>query len=361
MNEPLIGAGCSLRVVPGEGRLARRATALLFTPDADGSELIHAFDAVANDADAVAAVLELLVQSEFNERPFALVTWDTDVHIVVFGPVEVVTSLKTVPMISGAGSGTWVEHRVTDVGAQMPVVIGAGGRADGSSDLRLGLAPAGGFELTLSPGRAPAVSAGDRVEPTASRPVLVPDLPNEVGAEPEDDPTEPGPAVQTTEPVVVEEPDRLVEAALCTAGHPNPPLHRTCRVCGLATGVDADGAPTPASFISQPTLGRLVFADGLTIELDESMVIGRKPSSDVPGERVVPVRGDDVSRRHVRVGVRDWDVFIADLSSRNGTFLRVGDDPTPVRLDPGVEQLLEAATTIHLGSADVAFRFEQNW
>jgi pSer/pThr/pTyr-binding forkhead associated (FHA) protein len=99
----------------------------------------------------------------------------------------------------------------------------------------------------------------------------------------------------------------------------------------------------------RPPLGLLVFDDGATCTVDAGYVVGRAPEVDprVHAEElrglVVEDRGGTVSRVHAEVRIRDGDVLLVDLGSRNGTFVvRPGDvvwerapARAPLRLEPG--------------------------
>jgi len=367
-----VSATAALRLASGDGVVARRPGALLFSPAPAGATLAAVFDAAPDDAGAIAAVKAAVVDAGFDVAPFGVVTWSASaISLLVFGAVEIVTSLSTVPMISAAGSGTWVEHQVADPLTDGPVVVAVNAGVDEASDLRLGVVRAGGFQLELTPvaaGATPVVSAA-AAPPTGSTLAGVPVVPivavNPEAADPGPVDDVPGPVDDVT--VIAEEPPveaaepvadgPLVEAAMCTAGHANRPLTASCWACGLAVTDNAQ----EWKLISQPVVGRIVLGNGDGVDLDGVLVLGRRPTLDDDGAQAVVVSGDDVSRNHVRIAVQGWDVVATDLSSRNGTFLQVGSDPTPIRLDPGVEQLLESGTAIHLGSPDVAVRFERSW
>ena len=44
---------------------------------------------------------------------FVAVAWETDLRVMAFGDVDVETDQPSLPMLSGAGSRTWVEHTIT--------------------------------------------------------------------------------------------------------------------------------------------------------------------------------------------------------------------------------------------------------
>ena len=90
-----------------------------------------------------------MVAAAFDAAPFAVIAWTGGLEVVVLGGVEVVTDHPALPMLSGAGSGSWVERRLgTFDGA---VTVSVGGPAEEHSDLVLGRVRAGGFAAIVTP------------------------------------------------------------------------------------------------------------------------------------------------------------------------------------------------------------------
>ncbi len=114
----------------------------------------------------------------------------------------------------------------------------------------------------------------------------------------------------------------------CAQGHPNAPHAVACRVCGGPIV----GEPRVGT---RPALGRVRLGSGDTVDLDRSVILGRRPQAsrvsqgDIP--RLVPVGGKEVSRSHLELRVEDWNVLAVELGSRNGTLLLRPGQP-PVRL-----------------------------
>jgi hypothetical protein len=77
----------------------------------------------------------------------------------------------------------------------------------------------------------------------------------------------------------------------------------------------------------RPPLGVLLSDDGTAYSLDGDYVLGRQPelAEDVAAGRARPLKVGDqmgkISRVHARVALRDWEVVVTDLGSRNGTQL----------------------------------------
>ena len=144
----------------------------------------------------------------------------------------------------------------------------------------------------------------------------------------------------------------LVEAMLCSNQHSNPPRYTICRVCAVEIAPD-----TAVMLIAQPSVGHLRFDDGAVVEVNGSMVIGRKPTAEAP-DRPVVIDHAEVSRSHVSVTIDGWSVLVTDLGSRNGTWVIPTSDPTPIKLGAQVPYLLEHGTTVHLGGPEASFAYD---
>lgn len=162
-----------VRLAPGEGLVARRDGALLFTPRPD-EVLVEAF-ATAPPGGELQAVASATVAAGFDVAPFVGVSWDGQLRVMAFGDVAVETDLPSVPMLSGAGSRTWVEHTAA---ADRAVVEVNAAAAVPATNLLAGTTLAGGFRLELTPDRpveAPVppsreATAGTAGDPTTSIP-----------------------------------------------------------------------------------------------------------------------------------------------------------------------------------------------
>ena len=58
------------------------------------------------------------------------------------------------------------------------------------------------------------------------------------------------------------------------------------------------------------------------------------------------------------IAVEGWSILLTDSGSRNGTFVVSPVDPTPVRLEAGVQHFLEHGTIVHLGAVEASFTLE---
>ena len=138
-----------------------------------------------------------------------------------------------------------------------------------------------------------------------------------------------------------------VWAAICPNRHWSPPYAPHCRVCGAPV---ADQQPQQ---ISRPPLGRLTVSTGANLTLDRGVILGRAPQSAVDGAdrpHLIKLDSPEISRLHAEVRLVEWQVFVRDLGSGNGTTLTL-PGRAPERLRPQEEYTLEPGSVI--GIADL--------
>ena len=144
--------------------------------------------------------------------------------------------------------------------------------------------------------------------------------------------------------------DNLVLAVVCSFGHPNPPGSPRCRRCGQPV----DNANP--RLVQRPVMAQLITAGGARIELTDTVLIGRAPAAQAgdgnPILLPLPSPNSDISRTHLKVAVRDWDIVATDLHSTNGTML-VRPGQAPVRMVPGTPVTVEPGTILDLGDGGV--------
>jgi len=144
--------------------------------------------------------------------------------------------------------------------------------------------------------------------------------------------------------------DNLVLAVVCSFGHPNPPGSPRCRRCGQPV----DNANP--RLVQRPVMAQLITAGGARIELTDTVLIGRAPAAQAgdgnPILLPLPSPNSDISRTHLKVAVRDWDIVATDLHSTNGTML-VRPGQAPVRMMPGTPVTVEPGTILDLGDGGV--------
>jgi hypothetical protein len=166
----------TVRLAPGAGILARRGDALLYLPERD-DRLVEAFTD-GPEGGELQALASATVAAGFEVGPYAAVGWGPTVRVMAFGAVAVETDQPSLPMLTGAGSRTWVEHSLT-VDTTAAITVGADEVAvDPATDLTAGVALAGAFRLELttatsttdSPVAEPAARVAEpAVEPTVER------------------------------------------------------------------------------------------------------------------------------------------------------------------------------------------------
>ena len=405
-----------VRVRPGNGRLCRTADAVLFTPEvgAGWEELVAALQADEAAGRGVEPVATTLAARGLEAPPLVLVTWRPRLAVLAFGDVELRSDHPSLPLLTGRGSQTWVEHSVPDLGEPLRFDVG-GPDAEDDTDLVAGVVPAQGFTLELAratphptpapaavseagpgpaPGSEPASPVASEPPPTqAPPPPSPPPLPATDGAlaagdppepfawqppprttdDPDDalraiqaaavteeveaaafDPPSPG-AAPRSQDVAPPDPEAgssqpLVDAVICPTGHPNPPGRGTCGSCDALLAPD-----TPVRAVPRPPLGALHFDDGAVVTVEADLVLGRRPPDD--GRQVYALAGDRVSRHHAELQLRGWEVLLHDPGSRNGTYVVGPGSAEPVRVDTGVPVRLEPGARVYLGTR--SFHFER--
>lgn len=103
-----------------------------------------------------------------------------------------------------------------------------------------------------------------------------------------------------------------------------------------------------------PAPARVRLSTGQTVQLDRTVVIGRRPRStrvtgtDLPHLVAVDSPQQDISRSHLELRVEGDSVVATDLRTTNGTtLLRTGADP--VRLHPGEGTVVVTGDVLDLG------------
>jgi hypothetical protein len=326
--------GARLAVGAGTGRLARRPDGLLFVGGRPADErwgrVIDGYLDAEQADDAREVVTSAAVAAGFALEPFVMVAWGQAIELLVLGEIEVRTDLPSVPMLSGATSATWVEHRV----ARPPATaqLSAGTVPDLGTRLDAGVVAAGGFAVTLA--------------------IASPDVP---GARPV--PREPAPEPDGVDLEMTLRPPGqltaagggLVRARRCGNGHANPPHAAQCRVCG-----DLIGPASAVETMAQPVLGHVVLPDGAAIPVDRTSVLGRKPDAGTaradPAARLVPLDvSADVSRTHLVIRAEGWAMTATDCGSRGRTVLRPTGAGEPEVLEPWVPHEIAVGDTLYLG------------
>ncbi len=132
-------------------------------------------------------------------------------------------------------------------------------------------------------------------------------------------------------------------------------------------GIDLDGTHTSGEAGGSPdgdraTRGRVVLSTGAVLDLDRTLIVGRRPrieqgmSDDIPELITVASPTHDISRNHVEIRRDGEAVTVTDLNTTNGTMLlREGDGP--LRLHPGEATMVLSGDVLDIGD-DVTLRFE---
>ncbi|MEH3090224.1 MAG: FHA domain-containing protein [Microbacterium arborescens] len=100
--------------------------------------------------------------------------------------------------------------------------------------------------------------------------------------------------------------------------------------------------------------GRIRISDGQVVELDDSVIVGRRPRSPrasggaLPTLVAVESPEQDISRNHVEIRAEGEHVLVVDLDTTNGSvLLRGGNDP--VRLHPSEPTMVVTGDVLDIG------------
>lgn len=148
-----------------------------------------------------------------------------------------------------------------------------------------------------------------------------------------------------------------VHGYLCRDGHLNDPRVLFCSLCGIrmaeSTGVYVEGR--------RPPLGLLVFDNGASFSLDANYLLGREPDIDerVRAGQLRPLVLFDtsgvISRRHAEIRLENWDAFVLDCGSANGTLVAGRDATHWVALVPGQPIRLTPSMAVRIGERSFVF------
>ncbi|MCP5026721.1 MAG: hypothetical protein GY929_10610 [Actinomycetia bacterium] len=286
-----------LEVASGSGLLARRSAATLFLPKPGLAELADTEGLVATFLGArpdgvLLAVETWLATHGVDARCFALVDWNATIEVMVLGDLAVCTDLPTLPLLTGAGSSTWVEHRVRVRPDRLAISVGTEPQMSGSQ-LEAGAVPAGGFRLVLG---APATEAG-----------------------------EPEPA-----------------------GDP-----RSAGLDALRAAMDGAVARTEPTADTLPAVRSLVLDDDRKVLLTGTAVVGRQPdaaSAQIDGDALEIKHGSaSTSRTHVLVASDGSGTRVTDCGTDNGTAVVPYEGANPFRLQPWIPQEVDPGAQVFLG------------
>lgn len=149
----------------------------------------------------------------------------------------------------------------------------------------------------------------------------------------------------------------LVRGYRCRDGHHNDPRALFCAACGIrmaeSTGVFVEGR--------RPPLGLLVFDNGASFSLDANYLLGREPGIDerVQTGQFRPLVLFDttgvISRRHAEIRLEDWDVFLVDCGSANGTLVAAREASQWSALVPGQPIRMLPGMQVRIGERDFVF------
>ena len=149
----------------------------------------------------------------------------------------------------------------------------------------------------------------------------------------------------------------LVVGQRSSDGHFNHPQAMVCWVSGEMRG---SRGPWVAGRAERPPLGVFLFEDGRSYVLKWDTILGRQPDTD---ERITTGRAGPLaleaeltmSRAHLHVELKDWDVYVTDISS-NGTSLLSAATGQRRKLNPGEPTRLEHGDVLVIETLTITFQ-----
>ncbi len=383
-------------VTAGAGFVVRRNDALLYVASttlwSGWGEALERFDDAQDSASAIDSLLAEVVDAQFAVDPFVVVMWADRPLAISFGAVELTSDLADLPMLSGRGSSTWVERRLSVPGSGCRLCAGA--PVTGPSRLTAGIVAGDGFELTLGPAKS-SMGALSSAAPTVDSAVAEPPphrggnadaehradawaaLNDAAGGDWMDDSLGLAPLAFNAVKPPAEQPETSADEQLDpepvapaaprrgTGPPPTPVFDLELTLDPAELPVVHRNAPASAGHAAaeplpdrpphlSPTLGRLVLPDGVPVPIRGTVVLGRNPDGDaarVDGDAVfcrLDV-GPDVSRTHLVVRVRGTTIEAIDCGSSGHTVLLSPGSGDPLMLEAWVPYEVNVGDTLYLG------------
>jgi FHA domain len=338
--------GADVRLVRGDGLVARRGDEIVFSPSGD-ARIVEAFLA-APAGEAIDAVTARVEADPDAVDGFVAVQWAGRMRVAVYGDVEIASDHRSLPRLSGTGAGTWVERSLS---IDAPVLLRCGtGPAVASTSLVEGVVTAGGFEVTAAPLSAPSGHGDPR--PEAGRDfapahagtarvrahVAAFEALSETEGAPEgahEPPVTRASAPRPAAPVASDGSARLIACAACLS--PMPVDASDCPACGQP--VRQEGV----------VRWRIVFDDGRVEAVDRTLVLGRHPTADDATSRPVVLDCELVSASHLEVRETGAGLHLTDLGSHNSTFVLTTGDAQFVPIEAGRAHRVDDGTVVQLG------------
>jgi hypothetical protein len=273
---------------------------------------------------------------------------------------------------SAAGPTPWADAAEPAAAVEPPAKVAADPTASAPAPSAEALADAGEPEVSIDPGmvETPAgvvsllAGADDELPAAAPLPIAGGPGPQPAGAAAPDAtlPPEAGAAPDATTEAIAATPAAqpghvTVSGLRCARGHFNDPRARFCATCGIAMH--------QASFVLtddvRPPLGVITFADGTFYSVAGNLVFGRDPADDPSvrtGDATAATLVDPantISRVHAEVRAIEWDVYLVDRGSTNGTFVWNAAAQQWDRLVPDQPRVIEPGAQISFGRLVAAF------
>jgi len=363
-----------VRIADSGGIAHRTAAGFVVLTSADGGDIIALIDANQNESNLVDRVVETIGAN--SPAAFAMLfTASSELYLIAAGTAKASIKSPSTQLSMSPVEDQILVHPLSaglnQTQATIELHIGTvTGSGAANIDLQSGTLEAGWLQVTVggtvaeevsAPLEAAPVAHAEPADPPATPPFAasIPEtavVPEPVAPQPEPVAPQPEPVGAEPEPVGAGPAPAgpiMVLGVACSQGHHNHPDAVYCSQCGTKMGVHHT---TVLLNGPRPPLGVLVIDDGTTYSLSQDLVIGREPTSHddvIAGTASPMILTDDtlsLSRRHARIVLDDWSVFLQDLGSSNGTYLsRAGQANAWNRVEPASTLPLEPGDRIRVG------------
>ncbi|NOX29900.1 MAG: FHA domain-containing protein [Actinobacteria bacterium] len=336
-----------LSPLSGDGVLIRQGALAIVLVGPDAIGCVDEVRSLIEGRDASGAIRVLARDLLRRDLTSAAVVGPADVgdEVFAFGPIDIITKSER---ISAAREIVSLSRRLEP--GELVAIVPEESQAPSSwQSLEQGVVAAVGFSLR-SDAVVAATDGSDKFESinlsadgslVGNAPLLIEGSANLGGHD--------GPDVSQLQQyeVPVE-----VLGVMSPKGFFNHPEARYCSRSGVKIG-----ASHTRSFVKgvRPALGVITFDDGLTFTVQWNTVIGRDPTADerVGDASAAPLMLDGeevtVSRRHLFIELREWDVLVTDLDTANGTRIRMSADDQPRALAGGEKVVIAHGSEVFLG------------
>ena len=349
---------------PGSWQVVVESSGMIAVPGETSRErLARLAEMLRTGVPGLTEVIDVLAEGSITALgSFAVALTGADgVRFAVRGPVSVhIVGVEDGRVVSGADVTTWSERFVVDPRGYEVLLDERPSPTE--YPIRSGIVLAGAVRAGETADAAPEAPTTpvDQQQPVEQQPVVA-----EPPAEEPVDRALPAPE-EPVDDTVSDDLAMTQNDALGDHDGATISVAEARRLREAATAPDLSFAPAPPAATEAPTEvlpavdvpaapgGRIRLSTGEVVELDRTVIIGRRPRSTrasgttMPHLIAVESPQQDISRSHLEIRPEGDSVVVIDLHTTNGSTLhRPGTEP--MRLHPGEQTLVLDGDTVDLG------------